>query len=491
MPHLQEPDVARLVRREVQQRRPLAAHARGPPHPVHERRGILRRVELHHPVDARNIQAARRHVRAQQKRAVSRPRESRERRLALRLLHLAVERDHLTRTAFARSGVGIGRTVLRVGVRGSAGLQRRREVVHARARQEVRDHLLPPRLAAAQKLAQVPQALVHRADLVGQPELRGELPARGRGRDGRARGGGRLCRRLRRGVPHGHAHGVPQARAGELLGFLGLRGAEQAGAALFRQTRDDGVERLHESHAQQPVGLVEDQQLHASQVHRFAADHDIVQPAGRADERRGAKLREALGVGGGVGAADQQHRTRARRRFARLEKEPAQKRHKHVVYLPRQLSSGRDHDRAHGVLPEGRVRARQDLQQRQDERQRLARSGARLHRDVLVPGEQAYRRSLHRRRTLVALRLEHRETLLAKRGSEAIEPGAVRRALLRVLTREIRGGIVGGGGGHDDGRVARIRSTRRRLRPMARTRTVVQMKTSRRTVFWFPRTSAA
>mmetsp|Transcript_11989 Transcript_11989/g.55596 ORF Transcript_11989/g.55596 Transcript_11989/m.55596 type:complete len:383 (-) Transcript_11989:842-1990(-) len=65
VPHPQKLHVRRLVSGQKQQRAALPSHPRGPPDPVHERGGILRRVELHHPVHARDVQTSRRDVGAQ------------------------------------------------------------------------------------------------------------------------------------------------------------------------------------------------------------------------------------------------------------------------------------------------------------------------------------------------------------------------------------------------------------------------------------------
>ena len=190
MPHRQKLNVAALVRREVDERGALPSHPRRASHAMHERRRVLRRVELHHPVHARDVQPSSRDVRAQQTPALA-LRESRQRRLALRLFHLPVQRHHRFGTPR---------------VRGRAALHRRREVIHARAREEVHDGL---RLGVgAQELTEMPQALVHRARLVHEFELRGEFPARGGGRRGGARRRRRRRGRLRGGVAHRHAHRV-------------------------------------------------------------------------------------------------------------------------------------------------------------------------------------------------------------------------------------------------------------------------------------------
>ena len=62
VPHPQKLHVRRLVRRQEQQRAAVPSHPRGAPDPVHERRRVLRRVELDDPVDARDVQTPRRHV---------------------------------------------------------------------------------------------------------------------------------------------------------------------------------------------------------------------------------------------------------------------------------------------------------------------------------------------------------------------------------------------------------------------------------------------
>ena len=78
-------------------------------------------------------------------------------------------------------------------------------------------------------------------------------------------------------------------------------------------------------------------------------------------------------------------------------------------------------------------RARQDLHHREDEREGLAASRARLHRDVLVTREQPDRGGLHRGGALESLRREHLHRLGSERRGERAESRALRRALLRGL----------------------------------------------------------
>ena len=48
---------------------------------------------------------------------------------------------------------------------------------------------------------------------------------------------------------------------GELLHVLGLRGGEESGAPLLGERAHDGVDGRGEAQAQQPVGLIQDQDL--------------------------------------------------------------------------------------------------------------------------------------------------------------------------------------------------------------------------------------
>jgi len=94
-------------------------------HPMHERRGILRRVVLHHPVDVRDVEPARRQVRAQQARAAGGGGVVAQRLLARALLHAPVQREQ---TQLGARHCGQVR-------------QHGDEKVHARARQKVHNHL--------------------------------------------------------------------------------------------------------------------------------------------------------------------------------------------------------------------------------------------------------------------------------------------------------------------------------------------------------------
>ena len=289
VPHPQKLNVRRLVRRQEQQRAAVPSHPRGAPDPVHERRRVLRRVELDDPVDARDVQTPRRHVGAQQTSPRAR-REPTERLLALRLLHLAVQRNDVDVVAGGR-----GRAVAHGGG----------EVVDARAGEKVDDGLLVR--VFLEELSETPEPLVDLAHLVQQLELRRELTPRRRGVCGQPRRFRRVRRRLRRGVPHRDPHGVAKPRPGQFLNLIRLRGAEQPGAALLGQPRDDGVDGPGETHAEEPVRFVEDEELASLGVERVRPQHEIVEATWGADERSRAGRRERSDVLVDVGASDEEH----------------------------------------------------------------------------------------------------------------------------------------------------------------------------------------
>jgi hypothetical protein len=61
--------------------------------------------------------------------------------------------------------------------------------------------------------------------------------------------------------PHSDFDGIAQACAHQLANGLADAGAKEARPALFRQPREDFLQVVLEAKVQQPIGLIEDQDL--------------------------------------------------------------------------------------------------------------------------------------------------------------------------------------------------------------------------------------
>ena len=198
---------------------------------------------------------------------------------------------------------------------------------------------------------------------------------------------------------------------------------------MLGQPADDGVDRPGEPHAEEPVGFVEDQEFASLGFERGGAEHDVVEPAWGADESSRPGGCERADVLVDVGASHEEHgRCHAieRRHEGRGD----------VEDLLRELARGGDDDRADVMFAERLLpgRAREDLHQRQHERERLAAARARLDGDILVTREEADRRGLHRGGALESLRREHLQRLWPERRRQGAESRALRVALLgRIL----------------------------------------------------------
>ena len=171
-----------------------------------------------------------------------------------------------------------------------------------------------------------------------------------------------LPRRARLGVVLAHRDelGVLEAQPRKVLYPAGLRRGEEQRLPLLGQVLEDGVERVGEAHVQDPVRLVEHEQLEPRALKAHCLVQVLQQAAGRRHQH--VHPHQALLLVLDVLPAD--HQARGKRvRAADLAQ--------HLKYLDRQLPCGRDHQRAQAVG--GRPAVPEEcLEHGNQERERLA-----------------------------------------------------------------------------------------------------------------------
>lgn len=192
------------------------------------------------------------------------------------------------------------------------------------------------------------------------------------------------------------ANGIPQAGLDERLNAFRHGRREESGAPLLWQMLNDGRQRGLKTEVQQPIGLVQHEDFELARLQFGHAREHVAQPAGRGDDDVGACRTKGLGVRGKFAAACEQHHAQL---WRLLEQRP-----QHFGDLRGQLSAsstgaheprrravavafapcGLDDDGADLVRLERLVAAQQNLNDRHNKRQRLARPGHRLGHDILL-----------------------------------------------------------------------------------------------------------
>ena len=89
---------------------------------------------------------------------------------------------------------------------------------------------------------------------------------------------------VRRALADSNVLGVLETEPREVLDALRLRRGEQQRLAAARQVRDDGVERGGKAHVEDPVRLVEYEQLEVVALKSERLVHVLQQPSGCGDE---------------------------------------------------------------------------------------------------------------------------------------------------------------------------------------------------------------
>jgi hypothetical protein len=204
---------------------------------------------------------------------------------------------------------------------------------------------------------------------------------------------------------------------GEAADVVRVGGREQEVLAARREQREDLADVADEAHVEHPVRLVEDEDLDRGQVDRPLADV-VEQAARRRDDDLGAgpELRDL-----GADADAAVDRRRADRPVAAVGADA-------LLDLDRELARRHDDEDAHPVaalaaVATGRV---EGLDDRQDERGRLAGAGLRACEHVAAVEDRGNRGRLDRGGDRVAL-VGHGEEQLGRQ-PETIEGHEERRS---------------------------------------------------------------
>ena len=172
------------------------------------------------------------------------------------------------------------------------------------------------------------------------------------------------ARFVRRGVGHGHAHGVFQQRLGQRLHVCRKGGRKEQVLAPRWQQRQGALQFLGKPQVQQPVGFVQHQQVHAGKLQRVVV-HQIEQAARRGDHHIGTTAQAHHLRVDGDAAKHHGH-------FHGLGQVLGQAAH-HLTHLGGELACGHQNQRAHPPRCVGRT-GLQLLQQGQGKSCRFART---------------------------------------------------------------------------------------------------------------------
>ena len=164
--------------------------------------------------------------------------------------------------------------------------------------------------------------------------------------------------------------GIARIALGDPSGFAVERGREEQRLARTRTRCDDPVDRGPKAHVEHPVGLVEDQHPDVLERERAPREQVLEAPGGRDQHVR---------RGGVLGLLDQPDATVDRRDAQRAGVCDLAE----VVDDLRRELAGRREDECRGT----RVLGADPLDQRDPERERLARARGRL-RDHVAPGDR-------------------------------------------------------------------------------------------------------
>ena len=227
-------------------------------------------------------------------------------------------------------------------------------------------------------------------------------------------------------APDHDDHRIAQDVVGQLadLGRHGRREHERL--PLDRQRVEDAADVGQEAHVEHPVGLVEHEHLERRVVD-VAEAHVVEEPSGRRDDDLRAGAQRAL-LRAHVDAAHDGHRR---------EPDVVAERQRLLVDLQRQLARRREDERAELAVRRPAVQA---LQDRQEERRRLAGAGGRAADQVAAGQDHRDRLRLDRRRPGVphvpdGLGQRRDEVELAAGGSSGGHGGEGRRHRRRYVAQ--------------------------------------------------------